>query len=141
MPTAGVESLEVALAYRVDLQYELDLPVEFDGMLYRGVANLGPADIAWARNWIVTAQTEEAISAWMVELRFWRQYLESTFAERLRVPQSDHDQLDDLLARDAPDEAIDRLQARIRQREHDTLLALTREALARSARTWRVALH
>ncbi|MDF9619180.1 NEL-type E3 ubiquitin ligase domain-containing protein [Pseudomonas entomophila] len=141
MPTAGVESLEVALAYRIDLQGELDLPVEFDGMLHRRVANIGRADTVRARNWIVTAQTEEAISAWMVELRFWRQYLESTFAERLRVPQSDHDQLDDLLARNAPDEAIDRLQARIRQREHDTLLALTREALARSAHTWRVGLQ
>ncbi|MCU7238100.1 NEL-type E3 ubiquitin ligase domain-containing protein [Pseudomonas peradeniyensis] len=141
MPTAGVESLEVALAYRVDLRDELDLPVELSDMLYRGVANLKPADLAWARNWIRAAQTENAISEWMVGLRFWRQYLETTFAERLRVPQADHDTLDDLLALDAPEEAIDRLHARILRREHDTLVALTREALARNARTWQVPLH
>ena len=141
MPTAGVESLEVALAYRLDLRDELDLPLELDGMLYRGVANLRPSDIAWARNRIIAAQTEEVITEWMVGLDFWRAYLESTFAQRLRVPQADHDELENLIARDAPGAAIDRLQARIRQREHDTLRALTREALARSARTWRVALH
>ncbi|MBC3436677.1 hypothetical protein HU735_14740 [Pseudomonas sp. BW16M2] len=141
MPTAGVESLEVALAYRIDLRDELDLPVELSDMLYRGVANLKPADLAWARNWIRAAQTENAISEWMVGLRFWRQYLETTFAERLRVPQADHDTLDDLLALDAPEEAIDRLHARILRREHDTLVALTREALARNARTWQVPLH
>ncbi|MBV4507456.1 leucine-rich repeat domain-containing protein [Pseudomonas sp. BW13M1] len=141
MPTAGVESVEVALAYRVDLRDELDLPVELSDMLYRGVANLTPADLAWARNWIRAAQTENAISEWMVGLRFWRQYLETTFAERLRVPQADHDTLDDLLALDAPEEAIDRLHARILRREHDTLVALTREALARNARTWQVPLH
>ncbi|CAK16109.1 NEL-type E3 ubiquitin ligase domain-containing protein [Pseudomonas entomophila] len=141
MPTAGVESLEVALAYRLDLRDELDLPLALEGMLYRGVANLTPADIAWARNRIVAAQTENAITEWMVGLGFWRQYLEGAFAERLRVPQAYHDELDDLLALNAPDSAIERLQARIRQREHDTLLALTREALTRSARTWQVALH
>ncbi|MCP8633263.1 NEL-type E3 ubiquitin ligase domain-containing protein [Pseudomonas mosselii] len=141
MPTAGVESLEVALAYRIDLRDELDLPVELSNMLYRGVANLKPADLAWARNWIRAAQTENAISEWMVGLRFWRQYLETTFAERLRVPQADHDTLDDLLALDAPEEAIDRLHARFLRREHDTLVALTREALARNALSWQVPLH
>lgn len=125
------ESLEFALAYRLALVDELDLPIEHDEMLNPGVANLTQQDIDAAAQLVRTAQFRDALVDYLATTAFWKEYLARTCATRLSTPHFFHAELEGLIERGAPQAQIDQLQARVQQWQFNVTRQLTREALAR----------
>lgn len=125
------ESLEFALAYRLELADILDLPIEHDEMLNPGVANLSAWDLAGAINLVRSAQARDALVDYLATQRFWQEYLAEKFTAHLRVPQFMHDELEALIEHNAAQADIDLLQARMQSREINMLEQLTREAIDR----------
>lgn len=126
------ESIEFALAYRLALADTLDLPIEHDEMLNPGVANLATYDLVNAQRLVRSAQSSDALVDYLLTQQFWREHLTQQYQARLRVPQALYDELETLLSSDAGQVQIDRLQARIQQRERNLLEALSREAISRN---------
>ncbi|WP_343595031.1 NEL-type E3 ubiquitin ligase domain-containing protein [Pseudomonas sp.] len=126
------ESIEFALAYRLALADSLDLPIEHDEMLNPGVANLATYDLVNAQRLVRSAQSSDALVDYLLTQHFWREHLTQQYQARLRVPQALYDELETLLSSDAGQVQIDRLQARIQQRERNLLEALSREAISRN---------
>ncbi|MEG8201106.1 DUF6543 domain-containing protein [Pseudomonas sp. 5FOS] len=125
------ESLEFALAYRLALADELDLPVEHDEMLNPGVANLSRQDIDAAAQLVRVAQSRDALVDYLSTTAFWKEYLTRVFATRLSTPHFFHAELEALVERNAAQVDIDRLQDRVQQWELNVTRQLTREALGR----------
>jgi hypothetical protein len=125
------ESLEFALSYRLHLADDLDLPIEHDEMLNPGVANLSQEDIRAGAHFVRAAQSRDALVDYLATTRFWREYLLDKYPERLRIPQSLHDELEALVERNASEDEIRRLQDRVQQREINVYKQLTREAVDR----------
>ncbi|MFJ4456272.1 NEL-type E3 ubiquitin ligase domain-containing protein [Pseudomonas sp. NPDC089392] len=123
------ESLEFALAYRLQLADMLDLPIEHDEMLNAGVASLSREDLRAGENFVRHAQSRDALVDYLATTRFWKDYLAQKFPGRLRVPQSLHDEREALEERDAPEAEFNRLQDRVQQRELNVYRQLTRQAL------------
>jgi Leucine-rich repeat (LRR) protein len=123
------ESLEFALAYRLGLADQLDLPIEHDEMLNPGVANLSSTDLRAGANIVRSAQSRDALVDYLATTRFWRDYLAQTYPGRLQVPQVFHDEREALEARQATAQAFNLLQDRVQQRELNIYKQLTREAL------------
>ncbi|WP_447739660.1 dermonecrotic toxin domain-containing protein [Pseudomonas laurentiana] len=126
------ESLEYALAYRLGLVEQLDLPIEHDEMLNPGVAALSAHDLARAARDVRRLQTVDALVDFLLRQRYWAEYLAQTYETLLRVPQSMHDELEALDARGAALPEYDQLQARTQQRLLNMQRHLTREAIAKS---------
>lgn len=124
------ESLEFALAYRLALIENLDLPIEHDEMLNPGVALLSDLDLVVAARQVRNAQSPDALAEYLVSQRFWKAYLQKAFGVRLQVPQSMHDDLEAMMERNAPAEEINRLNDSVQRRERNLQLQLTREAIA-----------
>ncbi|WDY56142.1 NEL-type E3 ubiquitin ligase domain-containing protein [Pseudomonas sp. PSKL.D1] len=129
---AGSESIEFALAYRIQLRAVLDLPIEQDDMLYFGIPNLNAWDINQARRMVLAAQTVENLAQYMARQPFWQDYLKSSSDSRLQVPESYHDELERLMALGDHEHEIALLHIDNQQREHEVLLQLTREAMGRA---------
>jgi hypothetical protein len=131
----GQEVVEVELALCIALRgaEDLDLPFNFNGMLFPTVANVEPEVIVRVRNEVLDAQTEAALAVSLVERSFWKQYLTNNFNRRLRVPQSFRDEYQALEDRQATVDEQDELQARVNRHEYETLLAITHELLAKAA--------
>jgi len=125
------ESLEFALAYRLALADDLDLPIEHDEMLNPGVANLSAQDIDAAAHLVRLAQSRDALVDYLATTPFWKEHLVRAFPTRLRTPQFFHAELEALVERDAAQADIDRLQDRVQQWELNVTRQLTREALGR----------
>ena len=125
------ESLEYALAYRLGLVEELDLPIEHDAMLNPGVAALTVHDLALAARDVRRLQTVDALADFLVRQRFWKEYLRDTHQNLLQVPQSLHDAMDALDARGGTKLEYDQLQARMQQRKLNIRRQLTRDAITR----------
>ena len=123
------ESLEFALAYRLGLADQLDLPIEHDEMLNPGVANLSSTDLRAGADIVRSAQSRDALVDYLATTRFWRDYLAQTYPGRLQVPQVFHDEREALEARQATAQAFNLLQDRVQQRELNIYKQLTREAL------------
>ncbi|MFK3818635.1 NEL-type E3 ubiquitin ligase domain-containing protein [Pseudomonas sp. NPDC089407] len=126
------ESLEYALAYRLGLVEQLDLPIEHDEMLNPRVAALSAHDLARAAHHVRRLQTVDALADFLLRQRFWTEYLAQTHEASLQVPQSLHDEVEALDARGAPKQEYDQLQARMQQRMLHTQRQLTREAISSS---------
>ncbi|AYG44544.1 hypothetical protein DV532_09665 [Pseudomonas sp. Leaf58] len=125
------ESLEFALAYRLALADDLDLPIEHDEMLNPGVANLSQQDIEDAAQLVRVAQSREALVDYLATATFWKEHLTRAFATRLSTPHFFHAELEALVEREAAQAEIDRLQDRVQQWELNVIKQLTREALGR----------
>lgn len=125
------ESLEFALAYRLSLIDELDLPIEHDEMLNPGVANLSAVDLHAAVRAVRAVQSRDVLVDYLSTTRFWREYLASRHPRRLEVPQSLHDELEALVEANASPAQIKGLQDRVHQREINVYRQLTREAVDR----------
>ena len=126
------ESLEYALAYRLRLVEQLDLPIEHDEMLNPGYAALSAHDLARAARRVRRMQTVDALVGFLLRQRFWTEYLAQTHETSLQVPQSLHDELEALDARGAPMQDYDQLQARVQQHMLNMQRQLTREVISRS---------
>ena len=129
---ASNESIEFALAYRIALRTELDLPIQRDDMLYAGIPDLTPQDIRRARRAVIAAQSVDGLAQFLARQRFWQQYLKATFATRLAVPQDIHDELERLMELGNMEHDIERLHIHNQQREHEVMVQLTREAMGRA---------
>lgn len=125
------ESLEFALAYRLALADDLDLPIEHDEMLNPGVANLSHQDIDDAAQLVRVAQSRDALVDYLSATAFWKEHLTRTFATRLSTPYFFHAELEALVERDATQTEIDRLQDRVQQWALNVTRQLTRDALSR----------
>lgn len=125
------ESLEFALAYRLSLVDELDLPIEHDEMLNPGVASLSAQDLLAAVRSVRAVQSRDVLVDYLSTTRFWREYLAKKYSGRLSVPQSLHDELEALIEAEASPTEIGQLQERVRQREINVYKQLTREAVDR----------
>jgi hypothetical protein len=89
------DDIEVALAYRLGLRDDLDLPAQPRDMLYRRVAGLNAQTITSALAAVQEAETAEAVAQSLVDRDFWQTYLLRT--EQARFEESDrpfHDRME-----------------------------------------------
>ncbi|QXH54824.1 NEL-type E3 ubiquitin ligase domain-containing protein [Pseudomonas maumuensis] len=129
------DQIEVALAYRVALRGDLDLPMETHGMLFREVSGVDRQRIERARAQVLEAETGERLAASLVDREFWRTHLRNAHAQRFTALDAPfHERLErvftDTLAQDqASLEATQLIQAERDAAERLLMLELTREAL------------
>ncbi|WP_367237715.1 NEL-type E3 ubiquitin ligase domain-containing protein [Pseudomonas sp. Rh2] len=74
--------MEVALAYRVALRDELDLPAQPNDMLFGLDAELEMDRIFEVRNQVMERETDSAVASSMVARDFWQEYLLRTQSAR-----------------------------------------------------------
>ncbi|CAI3799733.1 hypothetical protein DBADOPDK_02366 [Pseudomonas sp. MM223] len=132
---ASRESIEFALAYRIALRSQLDLPIQQDDMLYYRIANLSWRDLHRAKSAVIAAQSPGGLAQFMARQTFWQDYLKANFRARLRVPDAYHEQLEWLMEQGNREHDIALLHIDNQQREHEVLLQLTREAMGRAGVT------
>lgn len=129
------DQVEVALAYRLALRSELDLPVRTSGMAFRPVAGVDSARIAHARNVVLDGETGERLASSMVEREFWQSHLRSAHSglfEELDAPF--HQRLETLQADMRMPEGervaeINRVASQRRVAERQLMMSLTLDAL------------
>ncbi|MBI6951597.1 NEL-type E3 ubiquitin ligase domain-containing protein [Pseudomonas sp. CCOS 191] len=129
---AGNESIEFALAYRIALRGELDLPIQQDDMLHFGIPDLRPQDILRARHTVLAAQSATSLAQYLARQPFWQDYLRANYAHRLKVPREMHEALQQLMDLGGRESEIEHLHITYQQREHELMLQLTREAMGRA---------
>lgn len=76
------DEIEVALAYRVALRDELDLPAQPNDMLFGLDAELEMDRIFEVRNQVMERETDSAVASSMVARDFWQEYLLRTQSAR-----------------------------------------------------------
>lgn len=138
LPNRGEESIEVALAFRLELNDPLDLNLNQVTMDYRRLADITDDDVANAASHVQTNQLESTLVVWITEQPFWKRYLDERYPAMFEVPDAQHAALERLLEAQAPREVIDRMQEEINRREMEVRMDLTRKALRKHARDWKV---
>ncbi|MFJ4456273.1 NEL-type E3 ubiquitin ligase domain-containing protein [Pseudomonas sp. NPDC089392] len=113
------DQVEVALAYRLALRNDLDLPVRTNGMAFRPVAGVDAARIAHARHLVLSSENGERLASSLIERDFWQTHLRSAHRESFD-------------ALDAPfHQRLEALQADSRAPEGERLVAINRVASQR----------
>lgn len=123
-----IEEIEVVLAYNIRLREALDLPVNTARMRFPAAAQVDERRAEVAGEWVCRHETDENVSNWMTQCRFWQRYLDKAHEQALRVPDHFRKQLA-LLRTEAEMQA---LQAVIDVELHERRLAITRSALQRA---------
>lgn len=72
---AGVDELEVNLAYRIGLAQPLDLPGQPKSMTFRGLAAVTQEDLDAAMVEVQNAEKTDAMATYISTLDFWKTYL------------------------------------------------------------------
>lgn len=75
---AGIDELEVNLAYRIGLAQVLELPGQPKGMMFRGLAGVTPENLEIARLEVQSAEKTDAMAVFISTLEFWKTYLTSS---------------------------------------------------------------
>lgn len=131
------DEIEVVLAYRLALRIDLDLPIQTQDMQFQDLAQVGRAHIAQARAWVLDGEREaDRLLDSLLDRSFWRTHLRAVHAAQFAELDAIYSQRVDSLMADHQVPEAERL-ARIaevsdarHQAEHDTMKALTREAMA-----------
>ncbi|MEX5350960.1 NEL-type E3 ubiquitin ligase domain-containing protein [Pseudomonas juntendi] len=134
----GNESIEVTLAFRLELNDRLDLNLEQVTMDYRPLADVTDEDVERAALQVQADQLESTLVVWITEQPFWNRYLDERYPTMFEVPDAQHAALERLFEAQAPREVIDRMQEEINRRELEVRMDLTRKALRKHARDWKV---
>ena len=74
---AGIDELEVNLAYRIGLAQVLELPGQPKGMMFRGLAGVAQENLDIARLEVQHAEKTDAMAVFISTLEFWKTYLTS----------------------------------------------------------------
>ncbi|WP_028634469.1 NEL-type E3 ubiquitin ligase domain-containing protein [Pseudomonas parafulva] len=82
---ADPDLIEVALAYRLALRDDLDLPVNTRGMTFREVAGVNERHISQARSRVLAAESTEQLAASLLGREFWCRHLRSAYPERFEA--------------------------------------------------------
>ncbi|MBO9548565.1 MAG: hypothetical protein J7573_03855 [Pseudomonas sp.] len=129
------DQVEVALAYRLALRADLDLPVRTQGMAFRPVAGVDASRIAQARQAVLSSESGERLAESLIERGFWQTHLRNAHRERFEALDAPfHAQLEDLQNDSILPEGqrlmeIDRIASQRRHAERALMRALTLNAL------------
>lgn len=84
--SSHAEALEVQLALRCVLGWELDLPFPIEGMLYEGISGLTKQDIEYARVWVEQEDQdiERAVDGILMQ-PVWVSYLTKRYAKEIQL--------------------------------------------------------
>lgn len=134
----GVDDVEIVLAFRVRLYDDLDLPGNRSRLRFSGAVGDIDRGVEDARRSILASQTEDTLGLWMVEQRFWVQYLERAYGSKLKLPRRFHGQEQALSDRSASEGELRALQDEVDQWKLDQRLALTVAAMRRVTPGWRL---
>ena len=76
------DAAEVILFYRVKLAEDLDLPTQARSMLYESTAGVSAQQLAEAKDSVLALDGSPAFMHSIMYEKFWRSFLENTYAER-----------------------------------------------------------
>ena len=84
------DAAEVILFYRVKLAEDLDLPTQARSMLYESTAGVSAEQLAEAKATVLALDGNPAFMHSIMYEKFWRNFLESTYAERFAGIEADY---------------------------------------------------
>ena len=84
------DAAEVILFYRVKLAEDLDLPTQARSMLYETTAGVSAQQLAEARDSVLALDGSPAFMHSIMYEKFWRSFLQNTYAERFAAIEADY---------------------------------------------------
>ena len=84
------DAAEVILFYRVKLAQDLDLPTRARSMLYEATAGVSDQQVTEARDSILALDGSPAFMHSIMYEKFWRSFLENTYADRFAAIEAEY---------------------------------------------------
>ena len=131
----GTDPIDIVLAYRLGLREQLELPILTSGMTFRTLAQVGAAQLAQARNWVLANETGERLASSLIVRDFWQAHLRAAHAARFELLDAPfHERLEALQGNFTLPEAerlteINRVASERQAAERELMMTLTLDAL------------
>lgn len=135
----GTDPIDIALAYRLGLREQLELPVLTSGMTFRTLAQVEAPELARARDWVLVNETGTQLASSLIVRDFWQVHLRAAYAARFELLDAPfHERLEALQGDFTLPEArrlaeINRVATERQAAERELMMTLTLDALDRQA--------